>query len=199
MCAYIGGPRPRDELERAIPEVPRQRAGGSVVDLDGAAIGIVQLERRDAGYEILPAVGKVELGFLFLPEAWGKGYAAEACAAALYWFADAVPGEAAVLATQTDNKPSVRLAMKLRFTEVERLEAYGGAAVRRTARSGDGHHRWPVVQVGGRKPATPTRCFRRQSHLPPARRPIHDPNDAIGHGSQETGVQSRKELTSVPQ
>ena len=67
----------------------------------------------------------IELGFLFLPEAWGKGYAAEACTAALTWFADAIPGEAVVLATQTANEPSVRLAMKLGFTEMERLEAYG--------------------------------------------------------------------------
>lgn len=125
VCAYIGGPRPRDELERAIPEVPRQRPGGFVVDLDGAAIGIVSLERRDAEYEVRPAVGRVELGFLFLPEVWGQGYAAEACVAALAWFADAVPGEAVVLTTQTANGPSVRLAMKLGFTEVERLEAYG--------------------------------------------------------------------------
>jgi RimJ/RimL family protein N-acetyltransferase len=125
VCAYIGGPRPRDELERAVPDVPRQRPGGFVVELDGASIGIVTLERRDAEYEIRPAAGKIELGFLFLPEAWGKGYAAEACAAALSWFADAVPGEAVVLTTQTANEPSVRLAMKLGFAEVERLEAYG--------------------------------------------------------------------------
>jgi RimJ/RimL family protein N-acetyltransferase len=125
VCAHIGGPRPRDELERAVPEVPRQRPGGFVVELDGASIGIVTLERRDAEYAVRPAVGKVELGYLFLPEAWGKGYAAEACAAALSWFADAVPGEAVVLTTQTANGPSVRLAMKLGFAEVERLEAYG--------------------------------------------------------------------------
>lgn len=125
VCAYIGGPRPREELERVVPEVPKQRPGGFVVDLDGAMIGIVQLERRDAEYEVRPAVGKVELGYLFLPEAWGKGYAAEACAAALRWFADAVPGEPVVLATQTANEPSVRLAVKLGFTELERVEAYG--------------------------------------------------------------------------
>ena len=123
--AYIGGPRPRDELERTIPEVPTQRPGGFVVDLDGATIGIVSLDRRDADYEIRPAVGKVELGYLLLPGAWGKGYAAEACAAALCWFADAVPGEPVVLATQTANEPSVRLAVKLGFTELERLTAYG--------------------------------------------------------------------------
>ena len=125
VCAYIGGPRSRDELERAIPEVPQQRPGGFVVDLDGVAIGIVTLTRHDGDFEIGPAIGKVKLGYLFLPEAWGKGYAAEAGAAALRWFSDEVPGEPVVLATQTANEPSVRLATKLGFTEVERLEAYG--------------------------------------------------------------------------
>ncbi len=123
--AFIGGPRERDELERVIPEVPRQRPGGFVVELDGSMIGIVSLERRDAGYEVRPAAGKVELGYLFLPEAWGRWYATEACTAALRWFADAVPGEPVVLTTQTANGPSVRLAARLGFAEQERLEAYG--------------------------------------------------------------------------
>jgi RimJ/RimL family protein N-acetyltransferase len=122
---FIGGPQPRDELERAIPEVPRARPGGFVADLDGAMIGTVTLVRRDPDYEVRPAVGKVDLGYLFLPEVWGHGYAAEACAAALDWFAGALPGEPVVLATQTANERSVRLAVKLGFTEVERLEAYG--------------------------------------------------------------------------
>jgi hypothetical protein len=34
---------------------------------------------------------------LFLPQAWGCGYAAEACAAALDWFTGALPGEPVVL------------------------------------------------------------------------------------------------------
>ncbi|MFC8799668.1 GNAT family N-acetyltransferase [Promicromonospora sp. NPDC057138] len=123
--AFIGGPRPRDELELAIPKVPRRRPGGFVVDLDGAMIGIVTLERRDAEYGVRPAVGKVELGYLFLPESWGHGYAAESCAAALEWLAGELPDEPVVLATQTANGRSVRLAMKLGFTEVERFEAYG--------------------------------------------------------------------------
>ncbi|WP_108491680.1 GNAT family N-acetyltransferase [Promicromonospora sp. AC04] len=123
--AYIGGAQPRDELERTLPAVPRGRPGQFVVDLDGAMIGLVQLDRRDAEYEVRPAVGKVELGYLFLPEAWGYGYAAEACAAALDWFAGALPGEPVVLATQTANDRSMRLAVRLGFTEVERLEAYG--------------------------------------------------------------------------
>ncbi|WP_198417821.1 hypothetical protein [Cryobacterium serini] len=47
VCTYLGGPRPRDELERAVPEIPGRRPGYFVVDLDGAPIGIVTFDRRD--------------------------------------------------------------------------------------------------------------------------------------------------------
>jgi RimJ/RimL family protein N-acetyltransferase len=121
---YLGGPRPRDELEREVPEVPGRRPGCFVVDLDGAMIGTITLDRA-TGHGPSAAAGEAELGYLFLPEAWGCGYAAEACAAALGWFAGALPGEPVVLFTQTANARSMRLAVKLGFTEVERFEAYG--------------------------------------------------------------------------
>jgi RimJ/RimL family protein N-acetyltransferase len=122
--AYLGGPRPRDELEREMPGAPERHPGLFVVDLDGAMVGQIIL-RRATGHGPLAAAGKAELGYLFLPEAWGFGYAAEACTAALGWFADELPGEPVVLFTQTANIRSMRLAAKLGFTEVERYEAYG--------------------------------------------------------------------------
>jgi len=124
---YIGGARPRDELERAVPEVPRRRLGLFVVDLDGVMIGMVTLDRRDAERpgHVRPDAEQAELGYMFLPEAWGRGYAAEACAAALDWFAGALPSEPVVLCSQTANERSMRLAAKLGFTEVERFEEYG--------------------------------------------------------------------------
>jgi RimJ/RimL family protein N-acetyltransferase len=118
--AYLGGPRPRDELEREMPGAPERRPGLFAVDLDGALIGQIIL-RRATGH----GAGEAELGYLFLPGAWGFGYAAEACAAALGWFAGELPGEPVVLKTQTANARSMRLAAKLGFTEVERYEAYG--------------------------------------------------------------------------
>ena len=120
---YLGGPRPRDELERAMPGAPERRPGHFIVDLDGAMIGTITLDRATG--HVRPAAGEAELGYLFLPEAWGCGYAAEACAAALDWFAGALPGEPVVLATQTANVRSMRLAAKLGFIEVERFEDYG--------------------------------------------------------------------------
>ncbi|GGZ29523.1 N-acetyltransferase [Streptomyces poonensis] len=124
---YIGGPRPRDELERAVPELPGRRPGLFVTDLDGAMIGMVTLDRHDAGRpsHVRADAGKTELGYMFLPKAWGRGYAAEACAAALGWFADTSPGEPVVLCTQIANDRAMRLAAKLGFTEVERFEEYG--------------------------------------------------------------------------
>lgn len=124
---YIGGPRPREEFERSVPETPRRRPGLFAVELDEAMIGIVTLDRRDPARRghIRAEGGEAELGYLFMPQAWGRGYATEACAAALDWFTGALPGEPVVLSTQTANKASMRVAAKLGFTEVERFEDYG--------------------------------------------------------------------------
>ncbi|MFE9493401.1 GNAT family N-acetyltransferase [Streptomyces collinus] len=120
---YLGGPRPRDELEREMPEVPERWPGSFVVDLDGAMIGQILL-RRAPEHSRQAAAGKVDLGYLFLPRAWGFGYATEACAAALDWFDGGLPGEPVVLHTQTANVGSMRLAAKLGFIEVERFHAW---------------------------------------------------------------------------
>jgi RimJ/RimL family protein N-acetyltransferase len=124
---HIGGSQPREELERGLPEVPGRRPGFFIVELDGVMIGIVTLERRDSRRpgNLKPGSQATDLGYMFLPQAWGHGYATEACAEALNWFARTLPGEPVVLCAQTANDPSVRVAMKLGFTEVERFEEYG--------------------------------------------------------------------------
>ncbi|MFJ2738414.1 GNAT family N-acetyltransferase [Streptomyces sp. NPDC087440] len=120
---YVGGPQPREKLEEAMPEVPGQRPGCFVVEREGEMIGQITLGCEPP--QIDRAAGRAELGYLFLPQAWGHGYAAEACGAALDWFDTTRPGEPVVLATQSANTPSMRLARKLGFTEAERYEAWG--------------------------------------------------------------------------
>lgn len=135
---YLGGPRPQDELERQTPEVPQRWPGSFVVELNGAMIGHILL-RRAPEHHRPTAAGKPDLGYLFLPHAWGLGYASEACAAALDWLDNTLPGEPVVLATQTANTSSMRLATKLGFTEIERF------------------HAWDTEQwLGLRPPPTPT-------------------------------------------
>ncbi|WP_019056540.1 GNAT family N-acetyltransferase [Streptomyces prunicolor] len=125
--SYLGGPRPRDELERTVPQTPGRRPGLFVIERDGTMIGTVEFNRRegDLRSQVRPDAGEADLGYLLLPEAWGHGYAAEACAAALAWFADTLPGEPVLLCTQTANTRSLRLAAKLGFIEVGRYEAWG--------------------------------------------------------------------------
>ncbi|UWE12770.1 GNAT family N-acetyltransferase [Actinacidiphila bryophytorum] len=125
--AYLGGPREPAEFERALPAEPQGRPGLFVVALDGAMIGIVDVKRHDAERpgHVRPGGEEPELGYMFLPRAWGYGYAAEACTAALGWITEALPGEPVVLCTQTANDRSLRLAAKLGFTEVERFEEWG--------------------------------------------------------------------------
>lgn len=130
---YLGGPQSRDQLEREMPGTPGRRPGRFMVELDGAMIGQITLDRATG--HLRQATGRVALGYLFLPEAWGRGYATEACAAALAWFTTAVPGEPVVLTTQTANTRSMRLASGLGFHEEERYEAYGAEQWRGAWRS----------------------------------------------------------------
>ncbi|MHC5259504.1 GNAT family N-acetyltransferase [Streptomyces sp. UC4497] len=111
---YLGGPRPREALERELPAVPEHWPGSLVVELDGAMIGHLLL-RRAPKHQRPAAAGKLDLGYLFLPRA---------CAAALDWLAGVLPGEPVLLTTQTANTGSMRLAATLGFTEVERFEAW---------------------------------------------------------------------------
>lgn len=73
---------------------------------DGAPIGICGLIKRDT----LP---DVDIGFAFLPQYWGRGYAHEAAAATLAHGHQVLGLERIVAITSMDNHASARLLEKL--------------------------------------------------------------------------------------
>jgi RimJ/RimL family protein N-acetyltransferase len=128
MCSeevhrYLGGAQRREDVERAVPEVPGDRPGVFAVEADGSFVGNVFVNRRDPDRpgHVRPEGGEVEIGYLFLPASWGRGYATEAVAAVLGWIDDVLPAEPVVLCTQSANVASVRLAARLGFVETERF------------------------------------------------------------------------------
>lgn len=121
---YLGGSRPRDTLERTMPEVPGRRPGQFAVTRDDAMIGMITIDRRDADRPGLVGL-EPELGYMFLPSVWGHGYATESCTAAIDWFRGVLPGEPLVLCTQIANTRARRLAERLGFSEVSRFEEFG--------------------------------------------------------------------------
>ncbi len=91
---------------------------------DGCSMGICGLIKRDT----LP---DVDIGFAFLPEFWGNGYAYEAAAAALNYGRDALGFKRIVAITSPDNEASGRLLKKLglQFERMIRLSE-GAAEIR---------------------------------------------------------------------
>lgn len=112
---FIGdrGVRTLEDARRYVDDGPRasQAKNGfalwCVVPKEtGQAVGMCGLVRRDA----LPGP---DVGFAFLPESWGKGYAVESAAAVLDHARD-VLGMVRVLAiTNPDNEPSIRVLERI--------------------------------------------------------------------------------------
>ena len=110
-----------------MPEVPGHHPGMFVVELDGVFIGKVVLDRRDPSRpgHISESGDELEVSYTFLPVYWGRGFATEAVEAALGWAAAACNDNEVVLCTQTANEASLRLALRLGFSETERFEEFG--------------------------------------------------------------------------
>jgi RimJ/RimL family protein N-acetyltransferase len=72
----------------------------------GAPAGMCGLVRR----ETLP---EVDVGFAFLPEAWGRGYASEAAAAVLVHARDRLGLRRVLAITTPDNHPSIRVLERI--------------------------------------------------------------------------------------
>jgi RimJ/RimL family protein N-acetyltransferase len=86
----------------------------------GTRIGICGLLKRDE-------LDDVELGFAFLPDFWGKGYALESASAVMAYARDELGLTRVIAVTTPENHASIRLLEKLdfRFERNVRLDEEG--------------------------------------------------------------------------
>ncbi|MFC4078803.1 GNAT family N-acetyltransferase [Amycolatopsis samaneae] len=76
----------------------------------------------------------LNLAYRYRPSAWGKGYAVEAAGAVMDWCAGKLPGVPVLASITVTNKPSLRVAERLGFTDYI-LEDYDGAPSRHYRRT----------------------------------------------------------------
>jgi RimJ/RimL family protein N-acetyltransferase len=131
--AYIGGPRPRSEVEQHFDAVLTANATsrpGSYIIADNTTnqvIGTLTLARRptDNPGHVTEDGEELELGYVLRRSAWGAGLAFEATTAALRAAADELPDQPVLLVTQTANKRSLKLAARLGFRPISTFEEFG--------------------------------------------------------------------------
>ena len=72
--------------------------------------------------------GTAEAGWVFMPNAWGKGFASEAVTAVLLWYGNQPFPLPETCIVDAENVPSIKLAIKCGFNEAGRT-TYKGSAV----------------------------------------------------------------------
>lgn len=99
-----------------------------VLKTTGLPIGMCGLIKRDA----LP---DVDIGYAFLPEAWGQGHAREAAAACVEQARTVLGLRRLVAVVSPGNAPSIKLLQKLGFSREGALELTPGDPVELFARA----------------------------------------------------------------
>lgn len=103
------------------PFVVEERASGRFIGDVGPA---------DYGRDISPSLaGKPEFGWVVAREFWGRGYGAEATAAAILWTEEKFPQAAFSCIIDPGNRPSLALAARFGFREVARADYKGKSLI----------------------------------------------------------------------
>jgi len=126
VMARIGGPRSAETTRAYLTDMLAQWDAlgyGVYVVFDaatGAPIGRAGLRRREVGGAM-----EVDLGYSFLPEAWGRGYATEIAAALVEVGLEGARLPSVVAFAHTANAASRRVMEKLGFRHEKDFEFAG--------------------------------------------------------------------------
>jgi ribosomal-protein-alanine N-acetyltransferase len=120
---WYGAPRSslgenRDKLERQIAQFEEHGFGMCAVELVGETIGAAGLQPLEGGPEI-------EVGYRFLKEHWGHGYATESARASIAYGFDELGLERIVAVALETNLASRRVLEKCGLNEIGLAHVYG--------------------------------------------------------------------------
>ena len=108
----------RAKLERQIAHHDEHGFGMWTGELDGEPIGAAGLQHLEGGPE-------VEVGYRFLKEHWGRGYATESARASIAYGFDEVDLDRIVAVALETNVASRRVLEKCGMREIGLVQAYG--------------------------------------------------------------------------
>ncbi|ALR10281.1 GNAT family N-acetyltransferase [Mycobacteroides saopaulense] len=139
--AYIGGPRPRNDVERFLDErgthAATAAAGAFVVAEKSSDrfAGTMTLDYRhsDLPGHVTPGGGELELSYVFRRDSWGKGWAHRAALALLGAAAAELSDRPVLVATQSANARSVKLLRRLGFEPVSTFFQFDAEQILATA------------------------------------------------------------------
>jgi RimJ/RimL family protein N-acetyltransferase len=120
---WYGAPRSspeenRAKLERQIAHHEQHGYGMCTVELDSETIGAAGLQHLEGGLE-------VEVGYRFLKEHWGRGYATECARASIAFGFDEVGLNRIVAVVLESNIASRRVLERCGLQEIGLVQAYG--------------------------------------------------------------------------
>jgi len=120
---WYGAPRSslddnRAKLERQVAHHEEHGYGMWTVELDGETIGAAGLQHLEGGPE-------VEVGYRFLKEHWGHGYATESARASIVYGFDVVGLDKIVAVALESNIASRRVLEKCGLQEIGLAHVYG--------------------------------------------------------------------------
>jgi RimJ/RimL family protein N-acetyltransferase len=139
--AYLGGPRPRADVERFLDEHGAQAAtaaAGAFVVADKSNdrfAGTITLDRRHSELpgHVIPDGDELELSYVFRRDSWGKGWAYRAASALFGVAAAELSDQPVLVATQSANVRSVNLLRRLGFEPVSTFIQFDAEQILATA------------------------------------------------------------------
>ena len=132
VTKYAGGPEAEEVIHREMPKWIRRGGNGGIgiwiisdrktnTRLGSVALLPIPVEKDDTDFDlVVPGVmpeGDIEVGYFLVPDAWGKGYATEACKRILRFGFEETPLEEIVATFDVGNTVSRKVLLKCGFKD----------------------------------------------------------------------------------